>query len=239
MDEAVFVIFLLPGFCVPSFSLSEYYLINDARTWYEAKNYCTSHYTAMAHIQNTEDVQRMMNIQASFRNYKAWIGLYGGVSEWNWVDGTAATFVFWDDGEPDNVDANEFCVAVDYNGYWNDRDCSETKPHVCHFGGAGFLASSLKRSWTESKTLCEQQGGTLAIIPDNAINVMVKNRFPGFGEAWIGLRRHPMNFWYWSESGVNYAFTNWQYGQPDNPNVTGSCAAALSYGSWTDEPCNA
>ncbi|KAF1388384.1 hypothetical protein PFLUV_G00089620 [Perca fluviatilis] len=89
----------------------------------------------------------------------------------------------------------------------------------------GVLSSvlALEMTWNESKTSCEEHGGILAIIPNKAMNSEVKIRLSEFSEAWIGLSRHQMNVWYWSESGVNYMFTNWQNGQPERSRELFSC----------------
>jgi Notch-like protein len=69
------------------------------------------------------------------RRNKWWIGLDDRAVEGEFRnrDGSPATFMFWDRGEPNNAGCNQDCVAVDdkENARWVDTHCLEQHPFVC------------------------------------------------------------------------------------------------------------
>ncbi|XP_041799271.1 C-type mannose receptor 2-like [Chelmon rostratus] len=235
MDEAVIVMLLLTGFFVPSASSPNiYYFIRQKMSWDEAQVYCLSEHTQMAQIHNMENVTTIMNTPAGGYADKAWIGLFENTADWTWVDGQPATYSMWSPGQPDNVNADEFCVCLTNNGSWKDSSCSEMKPAVCVMEDSSYTITMNQMTWTDAKTHCEEQGAILATFPDEKTSIQIDGKTV---EAWIGLSRPKL--WYWSETGENYKFTNWQPKQPDNLNGEENCAAVVvKDGTWTDEQCN-
>ena len=67
--------------------------------------------------------------------YAYWIGLHdvGGESLYKWTDGTGyGKFIYWRNGEPNNMYGQEDCVAfVTMDGKWNDNHCSQEKSYIC------------------------------------------------------------------------------------------------------------
>lgn len=103
-------------------------------TWRDARDYCVSEHNELAQIVNHKNVATIMDIPTGGYADKAWIGLYENTTKWTWVDGQIATYLHWRSGQPDNINASEFCVSMSKDGLWNDRDCSEMKPFLCNGG---------------------------------------------------------------------------------------------------------
>ncbi|CAK8681517.1 unnamed protein product [Clavelina lepadiformis] len=55
---------------------------------------------------------------------------------WRWSDGSPFNFIFWDSGEPNNVEYED-CMFIygTKNGAWNDDDCYKYHPSVCEKKG--------------------------------------------------------------------------------------------------------
>lgn len=75
-----------------------------------------------------------MNFVKSHRGI-AWIGLTRAEDgqSWVWGDGTRLeTYLFWQDGEPNNADMEEDCVEISREASaWNDVPCSRLFSWVC------------------------------------------------------------------------------------------------------------
>ncbi|XP_040899670.1 macrophage mannose receptor 1-like [Toxotes jaculatrix] len=237
MDETVFVILLLTGFCVASSSFPNvFYFVKEGKTWYDAQNYCILKHTELAQIHNQENLTTMMNAPTGNYTGKAWIGLYENTSEWTWVDGQPATYFSWEAGRPDSGSADELCVLMIKSGSWNNASCSEAKPSVC-FDGHSYYLVETEMTWNDARSNCEMENSTLAKISDEGTNSKVRTTLSTYTVAWIGLSK--TSLWFWSETRENYTFTNWQHGQPDNLNGEEWCAAVeVKNGTWTDEQCN-
>uniref|UniRef100_A0A4W6CGU0 C-type lectin domain-containing protein n=1 Tax=Lates calcarifer TaxID=8187 RepID=A0A4W6CGU0_LATCA len=117
--------------------LAQYYcryrLINGALTWYEAQTFCRVKYTDLATVNNMDDENKLVATLGSHVAH-AWIGLRkgGGTGRWMWSDGSGiAHFTNWGDGEPNNVEGNEWCAEMSEKETWNDLSCGETKVFPC------------------------------------------------------------------------------------------------------------
>ncbi len=69
----------------------------------------------------------------------AWLGLHeadGVEGAWTWTDGSAATWVPWGEGEPNDSGDGEDCGQLRSDGLWNDAPCDRPKPYVCQAPGA-------------------------------------------------------------------------------------------------------
>lgn len=98
-----------------------------------------------------------------------------------------------------------------------------------------IILSDILLTWTEAKSFCESQHTSLVIIPDDETNSQINSAISP-QEAWIGLSRPTP--WYWSDTGENYTFSNWQHGQPDNLRGYEECTTVVvKNGTWTDEQC--
>ncbi|KAJ0036199.1 hypothetical protein NQD34_004876 [Periophthalmus magnuspinnatus] len=126
-----------------------YHFIDVAMTWTEAQQYCRQHYTDLATIHNTEDLDKLT--RPSTYTGAAWIGLFDDVASWkgvmgndsnSWrwsVTGTTSMGQFqnWYGGEPNNIGGNQECVFM-YAGLWLDARCLLHLPFVCFTGKTFF-----------------------------------------------------------------------------------------------------
>ena len=83
----------------------------------------------MAVVLHEENVTAMMNAPAGGYTQKAWIGLYGKITDWTWTDGQPATYYNWEDGQPNATVG--FCVGMTSSGTWRTYSCTEKKAAVC------------------------------------------------------------------------------------------------------------
>uniref|UniRef100_A0A3B4AGX4 C-type lectin domain-containing protein n=1 Tax=Periophthalmus magnuspinnatus TaxID=409849 RepID=A0A3B4AGX4_9GOBI len=70
-----------------------YHFIDVAMTWTEAQQYCRQHYTDLATIHNTEDLDKLT--RPSTYTGDAWIGLFDDVASWKGVMGNDSNSWRW------------------------------------------------------------------------------------------------------------------------------------------------
>eukprot|EP00064_Thunnus_orientalis_P007685 superscaffoldBa00000868_g7707 len=153
-------------------------------TWTEAQTYCRETYTDLATIENTEDMNQLINtVSSAGYNSQVWIGLYR-VIDWKWSDGyrgSGAEYRNWDSNEPD-LGTNEFCVMAFQNPYeWVDYYCSYEKPFVCYNGtqlDPKFIFVNQPMNWSNAQRYCRENFIDLATVRNNTENQEVKNLVP-------------------------------------------------------------
>lgn len=122
------------GLILPSTSFPYiYYFVSENKTWEAAQTYCMSRYTALAQINNAENLTAMMSIPTWGYTNKAWIGLNATLN-WTWVDGQEAMYFKWMVGQPDDSNTNNLCVKI-LAGFWFSVSCSQMMKPVCFDGG--------------------------------------------------------------------------------------------------------
>ena len=90
--------------------------------------------------------------------------------------------------------------AVEYNGH--------------HY----YLFSNMCETWEEAKTYCENMGGYLAIINDDAENIFLYDlmKQAGHENAYFGLTDRETEGVWKCVDGSEPEYTNWSYGEPNN-----------------------
>ncbi|KAK0139332.1 putative C-type lectin domain family 20 member A [Merluccius polli] len=109
----------------PGSSNKTYHYINKMLSWESAKNYCRTHHTDLAMIENEVENQQVLSTAT---NTYAWIGLYR--VPWMWSDGTNCYFIPWWSYEPDNLGGSQLCGVV-YKGGFSDLQCNALRPFIC------------------------------------------------------------------------------------------------------------
>ncbi|XP_041842901.1 macrophage mannose receptor 1-like [Melanotaenia boesemani] len=109
---------------------SHYYITETEMTWMDAVANCETKNSSLVQIQNSTMNNEIMNLLSNVT--EVWIGLNRSV-DWYWADtGKSATFLNWQNGQPDNLNGNEFCAAmVTEDGTWTDEQCDELYYFVC------------------------------------------------------------------------------------------------------------
>ncbi|XP_078513358.1 C-type lectin domain family 17, member A-like isoform X1 [Lissotriton helveticus] len=106
-----------------------YYFSSTDHTWESAKEFCLNY---GAHLVIVNDQEEQAFLDKNRNNKVHWIGFSdsGNEGKWHWVDGSAPTFTFWNEGEPNNS-GGEDCATLRSNGKWNDRSCNSNCHLIC------------------------------------------------------------------------------------------------------------
>uniref|UniRef100_A0A668TX43 C-type lectin domain-containing protein n=1 Tax=Oreochromis aureus TaxID=47969 RepID=A0A668TX43_OREAU len=105
-------------------------------TWTEAQSYCREHFTDLVTIYNSDINQLLLSISPRINTW-VWIGLYDDPYSWKWsmegkhfYVGSTHEFLIWANGQPDCINANEYCVALQGQTQMNDRPCGDSYPFL-------------------------------------------------------------------------------------------------------------
>ncbi|KAM9313848.1 C-type lectin domain family 10 member A-like [Pholidichthys leucotaenia] len=109
---------------------------HEKKTWEDSRKYCRSKGAALVVInseQEQKDIYRLDNDQYLL----FWIGLHVRNKEYEWVDGSTPTTLYWQDGQPDRGGPNnvEDCVEMYHKNpvltSWNDAPCGALRHWLC------------------------------------------------------------------------------------------------------------
>ncbi|XP_031167986.2 L-selectin-like [Sander lucioperca] len=106
------------------------FINTTSMTWTAAQSYCRDHYTDLASVRNMTENQKIQEVIVG--GNLAWIGLFR--DSWKWSNGSNSSFSFWKNGQPDNKNGNEACVAADFSqsGTWEDWPCDMERAFICY-----------------------------------------------------------------------------------------------------------
>ncbi|CAL8405295.1 unnamed protein product [Arctogadus glacialis] len=106
-----------------------YIVVQNTMTWYEALQYCRSHYTDLASVPNAAENDKILALNPA----DAWIGLHR--YPWShWSDGSSATFLNWGPGEPNSHGGPVAprCVKMSVtSGSFFDEECGLLYNFAC------------------------------------------------------------------------------------------------------------
>ncbi|KAJ4927713.1 hypothetical protein JOQ06_015515 [Pogonophryne albipinna] len=109
------------------FGCSCYFKSNKRKTWYDSRSDCEQRGADLVVINNKEE-QKFVNELNS--QGEAWIGLQatkgkstpkGWVYEWEWVDGSLLTEMFWESGTPNHVSIQNTSAYCNPHGQWKHK----------------------------------------------------------------------------------------------------------------------
>uniref|UniRef100_A0A8C7YZS9 C-type lectin domain-containing protein n=1 Tax=Oryzias sinensis TaxID=183150 RepID=A0A8C7YZS9_9TELE len=90
-----------------SLLIRQYHIVNQPLNWTEAQTYCRKKYTDLATIENSEEMNQLINTISSFGySNNFWIGLYNEIN-WRWSEGFNGSFTG--------------------NSYWTTQDSSHSR----------------------------------------------------------------------------------------------------------------
>uniref|UniRef100_A0A3P8XVK3 C-type lectin domain-containing protein n=1 Tax=Esox lucius TaxID=8010 RepID=A0A3P8XVK3_ESOLU len=104
-------LFILGLSSFPSCLPNQYQFINMTKTWSQAQLYCRENYSDLVTIGNQTEMDELINALPAGWSGPAWIGLYNISWTWSLNNTQLEGSGFWDVGQPDNVNDNEFCVT--------------------------------------------------------------------------------------------------------------------------------
>ena len=108
------------------------YRVNElATTWPEAVAQCEAW---AGHLVSIADPDENAHVRSLITG-RVWLGLSDVANEdmWLWEDGTPLDYINWADGQPNDFDLGEDCVAfiAAADARWNDIPCDQSLPFVC------------------------------------------------------------------------------------------------------------
>ncbi|XP_052458913.1 macrophage mannose receptor 1-like [Carassius gibelio] len=219
-------------------------LIQERKTWSEARSYCKSYHTDLATIQSDEDRYKIQEIANAISfSHRAWMGLYDGVLAWRWsYRDLNIDYMNWASGEDTSSRTQRKCGVITVTGSWHVASCEEQKPSFCYNGKSlegSFVFIDALLTWRDAQLYCRRKHVDLAIISDASENSALLQLFPpkpSQPEAWIGLSK---NLWLWSDqSKVSWTSFKWAEGEPDNAKGNEKCGFVRQTGLIGDEDCS-
>ncbi|XP_041861111.1 L-selectin-like [Melanotaenia boesemani] len=102
--------------------------VNQTMTFPDAQRYCREQYTDLASVRDMAENQKIYELIPA--GQIAWIGLFRDC--WKWVDGSNASFTYWNTGKPDSPD--NYCAAAYFavSGKWEDWTCDWKRAFICY-----------------------------------------------------------------------------------------------------------
>uniref|UniRef100_A0A3B3IHK7 C-type lectin domain-containing protein n=1 Tax=Oryzias latipes TaxID=8090 RepID=A0A3B3IHK7_ORYLA len=106
-------------YCRQNFTdLVTYHVVNQPLNWTEAQTYCRQKHTDLATIENSKEMDQLMNTISSFGySYNFWIGLYNEIS-WRWSDGFIGSFTgnnynyyYWTSQDTSHSRSDQLCMV--------------------------------------------------------------------------------------------------------------------------------
>ncbi|XP_064293275.1 CD209 antigen-like isoform X1 [Phalacrocorax carbo] len=109
------------------------YFFSDAKqSWRASQESCAAFGAHLAVVSSEQENKFLANHIMDDRVF--WLGLTDTLQEgnWQWVDGTPLSVLFWNSGEPNNAGRHgEDCASIYSNGRWNDIICTNAEAWIC------------------------------------------------------------------------------------------------------------
>ncbi|XP_067436955.1 macrophage mannose receptor 1-like [Thunnus thynnus] len=242
MERILLGVLYLSGWSIFSTCrLHQYHFVAQRMNWTEAQTYCRETYTDLVTIENTEDMNQLINtVPSAGYNSQVWIGLYR-VVDWKWSDGyrgSGAEYRDWGSQDPD-FRTNELCVTTgNFLPSWYDDHCTDTRYFVCYTGtqlDPQFVDVKKRKNWFDAQRYCRENFIDLATVRNDAENQEVENLVRSGDWAWIGLYRDP-DIYSWSD-GSAYSFTNWSGSVSGSLRSVKMMCGVQESNQWTFKSC--
>uniref|UniRef100_A0A667ZXK4 C-type lectin domain-containing protein n=1 Tax=Myripristis murdjan TaxID=586833 RepID=A0A667ZXK4_9TELE len=95
---------------LPSCFPRQYHLVEEEKTWREARTHCRQHHKDLATVASKEEVDTLNDVLTKHDHDDVWIGLH---RRWRWM---------WKEGQPDNY-RNKNCTVLKDEKWW-DYHCN-------------------------------------------------------------------------------------------------------------------
>ncbi|XP_042257519.1 uncharacterized protein LOC121889545 isoform X2 [Thunnus maccoyii] len=171
MERILLGVLYLSGWSIFSTCrLHQYHFVAEPMNWTEAQTYCRETYTDLVTIENTEDMNQLINtVSSAGYNSQVWIGLYR-VIDWKWSDGYRGSgdeYRNWRSNEPD-LGADELCVV---------SRGTQLDPQ--------FVFVNQPMNWSNAQRYCRENFTDLATVRNNTENQEVMNLVPVPVKRWV------------------------------------------------------
>ncbi|KAM3967575.1 secretory phospholipase A2 receptor [Aphomia sociella] len=172
-----------------------FYRLHDlASNWHQARQICEVEGTSLLVPDNLQEMENLKLLISNMKgHYTAiFVGIHDQFSNGNYVNlkgelikGTILD-LFWDQGQPDNLNGTEHCVVLTREGLFDDKPCDDIFPFVCKILAdnikhnddcnnydLGYLPESNGKcykyhaeplTWHDAYLVCKAEEGNLAII---------------------------------------------------------------------------
>uniref|UniRef100_A0A8C7WSG7 C-type lectin domain-containing protein n=1 Tax=Oryzias sinensis TaxID=183150 RepID=A0A8C7WSG7_9TELE len=104
---------------------SKYHIVNQPLNWTEAQTNCRQKYTDLATIENSEEMDQLINTTLSAgSSNNFWIGLYNEIN-YRWSDGFNGSFT------GNSYNDRQICMVPYWHSdhyHWSDSSCSSLFP---------------------------------------------------------------------------------------------------------------
>ncbi len=116
----------------------DYQLINDYKTWTEAKVDCENRDGYLVTITSSEENDFVSSLMESIDSNEIWIGFTDELNEgdWQWVTAEEVTYSNWNLGEPNDAGGEDY-AEMSKGGFWNDNgppsNPDHKLPYVCEW----------------------------------------------------------------------------------------------------------
>ncbi|XP_053398682.1 uncharacterized protein LOC128556876 isoform X2 [Mercenaria mercenaria] len=244
-----------------------YILILDKQSWYDARASCKSEGGDLASPNSQAEQDFVFSLLQYANGQSTWIGFNDIQDEsvFNWADGRQVKYTNWGLNQPSHTaNANQDCVLMqNKSGGWQDASCDVSHMFVCQMdkqraskpvatvvptgcqtGWDGYrwscyLYGDAKRTWQESKAVCETFGGSLARIGDRYEQSYLSGVLGArTGQYWIDVNDLAQSGTYQHTVGrPSLAFTNWAKNKPDGTSQCVSIGSGNMTGLWSNQPC--
>ncbi|KAK2865754.1 hypothetical protein Q7C36_001810 [Tachysurus vachellii] len=196
----------------------KYILIQQGKTWSDARTYCQANYIDLAIADVSDDMVKLQNeAQKQQFTSSAWIGLYNDVNSWRWSLGNVSlgNVTNWCAGEPTN--AMEGCGGISTN-CWFDYLCAGSLPFVCFDAvSSTYTVISTSMAFYNAQSYCRQHYTDLASPTTTKENTILKQTVTT--NVWFGLCR---DIWKWSDQSTFSTFS-WVTGKPNSAGSNANC----------------
>lgn len=113
-----------------------YFLSTETKTWDDSRRDCKSKNADLVVINGEQEQRAIYQLDGDVY-LLFWIGLHCTNGKFHWVDGSALTIRFWQDGQPSDSGPNnpEDCVEMYHHNpplsSWNDAPCAAKRRWMC------------------------------------------------------------------------------------------------------------
>ncbi|XP_064202003.1 macrophage mannose receptor 1-like [Anguilla rostrata] len=187
--------------CYNESSADKYILIEEHKTWEDARFFCRKKHTDLVNIKNqTENEAITGKLKGSKLDW--WIGLS---KDWKWSDLSESSYRNWST-ESDGDDFN--CAAVLLSsGKWVKQECDDKKPFFCYEDNLILVQEN--KTWDEALEHCRRYHDDL--VSSETVEHWVKRRARNATTAsvWLGVRYScALQVWHWV-SGEVLCYPSW------------------------------